>query len=110
MVESVPMGEALINAIVHNDFSRELPPVFELFNNHMEFTSYCGLIQGQSQKFFRCSGMPRNRELMRVFKDAGLVEKLGSGVSRILEAYDKNILEISEHFIKVIFRFHRLRD
>ena len=29
--------------------------------------------------------MPRNRELMRVFKDVGLVEQLGSGMSRIFE-------------------------
>lgn len=36
--------------------------------------------------------MPRNRELMRVFKDVGLVEQLGSGMSRILKAYDKDIL------------------
>lgn len=51
--------------------------------------------------------MPRNRELMRVFKDVGLVEQLGSGMSRILKAYDKDIFEISEHFIKVNFPFFK---
>lgn len=92
--------------IVHNDFSREIPPVFEIFSDRMEFTSYGGLIQGQSREdFFSCSSMPRNRELMRVFKDVGLVEQLGSGMSRILNAYDKSIFEISEHFVKVIFPF-----
>ncbi len=106
LVEPVPMREALINAVVHNDFSREIPPVFEIFSDRMEFTSYGGLIQGQSRKdFFSCSSMPRNRELMRVFKDVGLVEQLGSGMSRILKAYDEGIFEISEHFIKVIFPF-----
>ena len=49
--------------------------------------------------------MPRNRELMRVFKDVGLVEQLGSGMSRILKVYDKSIFQISEHFIKVVFPF-----
>lgn len=106
LVEPVPLREALINAIVHNDYSREIPPVFEIFSDRMEFTSYGGLIQGQSmEEFFSCSSMPRNRELMRVFKDVGLVEQLGSGMSRILGAYDKTIFEISEHFIKVIFPF-----
>ena len=57
------------------------------------------------QEFFSCSSMPRNRELMRVFKDVGLVEQLGSGMSRILKVYDKNIFNISEHFIKVEFPF-----
>ena len=85
LVESVPLREALINAVVHNDFTREIPPVFEIFSDRMELTSYGGLIPGQSKKdFFSCSSMPRNRELMRVFKDLGLVEQLGSGMSRIL--------------------------
>ena len=109
LVEPVPLREALINAVVHNDFSREIPPVFEIFSDRMEFTSYGGLIQGQSREdFFSCSSMPRNRELMRVFKDVGLVEQLGSGMSRILNVYDKTIFEISEHFIKVIFPFSSL--
>lgn len=106
LVESIPMREAVINAIVHSDFSREIPPVFEIFSDRMVFTSYGGLIPGQSeQDFFSCSSMPRNRELMRVFKDVGLVEQLGSGMSRILKVYDKSIFNISEHFIKVEFPF-----
>lgn len=69
-------------------------------------TSYGGLIVGQSKEdFFSCSSMPRNRELMRAFKDVGLVEQLGSGMSRILKAYDRTVFEISEHFIKVTFPF-----
>ena len=59
---------------------------------------------------FSCSSMPRNRELMRVFKDVGLVEQLGSGMSRILKVYDKNIFKISEHFIKVEFPFSVPKD
>ena len=106
LVEPVPMREALINSIVHNDFSREIPPVFEIFSDRIEITSYGGLIPGQSKEdFFSCSSMPRNRELMRVFKDVGLVEQLGSGMSRILQFYDRNVFEIKEHFIKVIFPF-----
>lgn len=106
LIEPIPMREAVINAIVHSDFSREIPPVFEIFNDKMVFTSYGGLIQGQSKEdFFSCSSMPRNRELMRVFKDVGLVEQLGSGMSRILKEYDKSIFHISEHFIKVEFPF-----
>lgn len=106
LIEPIPMREAVINAIVHSDFSREIPPVFEIFNDKMVFTSYGGLIQGQSKEdFFSCSSMPRNRELMRVFKDVGLVEQLGSGMSRILKEYDKSIFHISEHFIKVEFTF-----
>lgn len=111
LVEPIPMREAIINTIIHSDFSREIPPVFEIFSDRMVFTSYGGLIPGQSkQDFFSCSSMPRNRELMRVFKDVGLVEQLGSGMSRILKMYDKSIFHISEHFIKVEFPFSVPKD
>ena len=45
-----------------------------------------------------------------MFKDVGLVEQLGSGMSRILNAYDKTIFEISEHFIKVVFPFSCMEE
>lgn len=111
LIAPIPMREAVINAIVHSDFSREIPPVFEIFNDKMIFTSYGGLLPGQSKEdFFSCSSMPKNRELMRVFKDVGLVEQLGSGMSRILKEYDKSIFHISEHFIKVEFPFSLPKD
>ena len=104
LVDPVALREAVINAIVHNDFTREIPPVFEIFSDRITMTSYGGLIPGQSvDDFFFFFCMPRNRELMRVFKDVGLVEQLGSGMSRILKVYRKDIFEISEHFIKVVF-------
>ncbi len=54
--------------------------------------------------------MPRKRELMRVFKDIGLVEQLGFGMSRILSAYERDIFEISEHFIKVVFPLKEMEE
>lgn len=106
LVEPVAMREAIVNCIVHNDFTHEIPPVFEIFSDRIVMTSYGGLIPGQSEEdFFSCSSMPRNRELMRVFKDVGLVEQLGSGMSRILKAYDKSIFQISDHFIKAVFPY-----
>lgn len=106
LVDPVAVREAIVNCIVHNDFTREIPPVFEIFSDRIEMTSYGGLIPGQSKEdFFSCCSMPRNRELMRVFKDTGLVEQLGSGMSRILKAYDKSIFQISDHFIKAVFPF-----
>ena len=50
--------------------------------------------------------MPRNKELMRIFRDVDLVEQLGSGMSRILRVYNKSVFKISEHFIKVVFPFN----
>ena len=111
LIDPVALREAVINAIVHNDFTREIPPVFEIFSDRIMMTSYGGLISGQSiDDFFSCSSMPRNRELMRVFKDVGLVEQLGSGMSRILKAYPKDIFEVSEHFIKAVFPIENAQE
>ena len=49
--------------------------------------------------------MPRNRELMRVFRDMELVEQIGSGMSRILKAYNRSIFELSPSFTVVTFPF-----
>ncbi len=40
---------------------------------------------------------------MRIFRDLGLVEQLGSGMTRILEAYGKDVFHITDNFIKVTF-------
>ena len=106
LVGRVPLREAIINAIVHNDYTREIPPVFEIFSDRIVITSDGGLVYGQSEEdFFSFASMPRNRELMRVFKDVGLVEQLGSGMSRILKEYDKSIFSISPRSIKVVFPY-----
>ncbi|MCL2135317.1 MAG: putative DNA binding domain-containing protein [Candidatus Bathyarchaeota archaeon] len=106
MVDATALREAFINAIVHNDYSREVPPVVEIFSDRLTITSYGGLPQGLSREnFFRCRSMPRNRELMRVFKDVGLVEQLGSGMSRILEIYDPSIFTFEDEFLIVTFPF-----
>ena len=67
---------------------------------------HSGFVLGQSEEdFFSGASMPRNRELMRIFRDLDLVEQLGSGMNRILQYYDKSIFEIYEDTIKVVFRF-----
>jgi predicted HTH transcriptional regulator len=51
--------------------------------------------------------MPRNRELMRIFKDVELVEHLGSGMGRILKAYDESVFDLSSNFLVVTFPFDK---
>jgi len=47
--------------------------------------------------------MPRNKTLMRVFKDLEMVEYLGSGMPRILQAYPREVYTFSSHFIHTTF-------
>lgn len=101
---AVALREAIINAIIHNDYTREVPPKFEIFSDRLEITSYGGLFEGMTQEdFFDGLSLPRNKELMRIYKDLGMVEQLGSGVPRILQAYNKDCFKFSENFLRMIF-------
>lgn len=80
LIDSVALREALVNAIVHNDYTTEEAPVVEIFSDRLTITSFGGLVNGLSQdEFFRGRTLPRNRELMRVFRDMQWVEHLGVG-------------------------------
>ena len=106
MINKIALREAFINSIVHTDYTREVPPVVEIFSNRLVITSYGGLIEGLSKdEFYNGRSMPRNRELMRVFRDLEYVEHLGSGMNRILEVYDRGIFNLSNNFLQVIFPF-----
>ena len=100
----VALREAIYNAIVHNDYTREVPPKFEIFDDRIEITSAGSLPEGLSQnEFFEGVSIPRNKELMRVYKDLELVEQLGSGVPRILESYGKECFKFLENFTRMTF-------
>lgn len=106
MFEPIPAREALINMLVHNDYSRGYTPVVEVYSDRLELTSHGGLPDGMTvERFFSGVSRPRNREIMRIFHDVEMVEQLGSGMNRILQYYDKSIFEIHDDMIKVVFRF-----
>lgn len=101
---AVALREAIINALVHNDYSREIAPKFEIFDDRMEITSYGGLPVGFSQdEFFQGYSVPRNKEIMRIFRDLELVEQLGSGIPRILQYYPRSIFYFTDNFLRMVF-------
>ena len=104
----VALREAVINAIVHNDYSREAPPKFEIFADRIEITSACALPEGLTPaEFFEGYSIPRNKELMRVFKDLEMVEHLGSGLPRITEFYGPECFRFTENFLRITFAASR---
>ncbi len=104
MWDSIALREAIINSFVHNDFTGEVPPKFEIFPDRFEIASAGGLPEGLSQEeFFEGFSVPRNKELMRVFKDLGMVEQLGSGVPRILESYGRECFTFTDNFLRMTF-------
>lgn len=100
----IALREAIINAFVHNDYTNEITPKFEIFTDRIEITSAGGLPEGLSkQEFFEGFSVPRNKELMRIFKDLELVEQLGSGIPRILGHYGKESFSFSDNFLRMTF-------
>lgn len=100
----IALREAVRNAIVHNDYSTEVPPKFEIFPNRIEITSSGALPENLSRsEFFEGISVPRNKELMRVFGDLGMVESLGSGVPRIIKAYGEGCYQFMENYTRIIF-------
>jgi predicted HTH transcriptional regulator len=99
----VALREAVINAIVHNDYSFEVPPKFEIFPDRLEITSAGRLPESLTkEEFFSGISIPRNKELMRIYRDVELVESLGSGIPRILKAYGEDCFTFTDNFIRII--------
>ncbi|MCF8167471.1 MAG: winged helix-turn-helix transcriptional regulator, partial [Rhodoferax sp.] len=70
----------------------------------LEITSAGAVHAGQEQgDFFAGYSMPRNKTLMRVFKDLEMVGYLGSGMPRILKVYPREAYTFSSHFIRITF-------
>ena len=106
MIDKAALKEAVINAVVHNDYSYGNSPIIELYSDRIEITSAGGLPQELSQEeFLEGVTAPRNKELIRVFKDVDLIENIGSGVLRILDAYDKSCFKFMDHFLRVTFKY-----
>ncbi len=108
LVDAIALREIVINAFVHNDYTDGDTPLIEQFSDRFVVTSYGGLVDGLTQEeFFKGISKPRNRELMRIFKDLELVEHLGSGMNRIMETYNRSNFEFSDNFLRVTIPFNQ---
>ena len=94
------VNEAVLNAIVHNDWTISEPQI-SLFSNRMEILSHGGLPNGMStEDFYQGISHPRNSTLMRIFLNMGLTEHTGHGVPTIIKKYGKEVYDITDNYIK----------
>ena len=106
LVDSRALREAIVNSFAHNDYTIGDTPIFEIFADRFEFTSYGGLVEGLSQEdFFSGVSRPRNPEIMRIFKDLEFVERLGSGIPYIVSKYGKEIFKLMSSVIRFAYLF-----
>lgn len=107
MYNYIAVREAVVNAIVHNDWSNEYSPKFEMFSDRLVISSNGGIQDNTTkEEFLEGFSLPKNKELMKVFNDLNLVEQMGTGIIRILQSYNKESFEFFPNFIRVTFPFN----
>ena len=107
MYDFAAVREAVVNAIVHNDWSNEYAPKFEMFSDRLVISSNGGIQDSTTkEEFLEGFSLPKNKELMKVFNDLDLVEQMGTGIIRILQSYNKESFEFFPNFIRVTFPYN----
>ncbi|MBR2215400.1 MAG: putative DNA binding domain-containing protein [Selenomonadaceae bacterium] len=85
--------EALLNCIVHRDYSFSTDSFISIYQNRMEFTSIGGLLPGVHKDDIMLGlSVCRNKKLADVFYRLDLIEAYGTGLLKIQNAYkDKDV-------------------
>lgn len=102
----VAIREAVLNAIVHRDYSINGPILVSVFDDYIEITSLGGLNKdlGQDDIMLGVSSL-RNPKLAAVFYRLGLIESYGTGIPKIMGCYrasqSKPIIELSTNVFKI---------
>ncbi|MCL2176611.1 MAG: putative DNA binding domain-containing protein [Firmicutes bacterium] len=107
LLDPVALREAALNAIIHNDYINGAYPLFSVYDDRIEILSTGGLPRDLStEEFFKGRSQPRYRELIRIFANLDLGEQLGSGMKKILKAYNPDNYEISKNFVIAKFPYN----
>ena len=103
----IALREALVNAIVHRDYSYSGSIIINVNQSQMEFISIGGLPVGLSyEDIMNGISQPRNKRLADIFHRLHLVEAYGTGIRRIFKNYEnsqeKPKIEITQNSFKLI--------
>lgn len=99
--------EALLNAIVHRDYSFSGSIIINVNNTETEFISIGGLVPGLSAEDIRTGiSQPRNPKLAEVFHRLHLIESYGTGIRRIYKLYENCAaqphIEVTANTFKIV--------
>ena len=99
--------EALLNSLVHREYSFRASTLISLYADRIEFTSIGGLVSGVTlQDVMMGISVCRNVKLANVFYRLELIEAYGTGILKIMEAYSgtgkEPQIETSDNAFKII--------
>lgn len=99
--------EALLNALVHRDYSFSGSIIINVNDKRMEFISIGGLLPGLSTDDIKIGiSQPRNKNLAEVFHRLRFIESYGTGIRRIYKLYEncpvQPVIEATSNAFKII--------
>lgn len=97
--------EALLNAIVHRDYSFSGSTIINIYSKQIEFISLGGLVSGLSlEAAMLGASQPRNEKLANLFYRMKLIEAYGTGISKIISFYEEMSIKPEFKNVKGAFR------
>lgn len=98
--------EALLNAIVHRDYSFSSATLISIFEDRIEFVTVGGLVKGITLDDVKLGvSVLRNQHLANIFYRLRLIEAYGTGIFKINECYDdytvKPMIETTNNAFKI---------
>ncbi|MBN4067682.1 putative DNA binding domain-containing protein [Alkaliphilus transvaalensis] len=86
--------EALINTIVHREYSFSGSTLISIYDDRIEFVSIGGLFGGITMKDILLGiSQTRNERLAAIFYRLELIEAYGTGIAKILYSYKDNLIK-----------------
>jgi ATP-dependent DNA helicase RecG len=85
--------EVVLNMIIHRDYRDSGDSIIKIFDDRIEFFNPGNLSDGLTIKRLlsdKYTPKSRNKLVNLIFKEAGLVEKYGSGIRRIVQACEEH--------------------
>ncbi|MDM8238902.1 putative DNA binding domain-containing protein [Pseudoflavonifractor phocaeensis] len=103
----VAIREALLNSLVHRDYSFSASTLISVYDDRIEFTSIGGLPAGVSLDDIMLGlSVCRNPKLANVFYRLELIEAYGTGMKKIMGVYEnsnkKPVIETTDNAFKII--------
>lgn len=102
----IAIREALLNSIVHKEYSYSSSTLISVFDDKIEIVTIGGLTKGLSEDDIMLGvSILRNRNLANIFYRLKLIEAYGTGIPKIIESYNeynvKPKIEISSNAFKI---------
>ena len=111
----IAVREALLNLLVHRDYSFSASALISIYADRLEFVSIGGLMPGIDLEDIMIGiSVCRNQDLANVFYRLHLIEAYGTGMRKIMKAYEgmekKPVIETTKNAFKIILPNRNAKD